>query len=182
MLWLVVHAALPSLLLQQPATVLPAAFRAPEYAVRRCSTPLVMADAPVDKQMSSDKIITFAGQPDDMKALIEAALKRLDRNRAMQGKPKHETVDAMISSYVEEAAQAGLGWTREEAESEVVYYLRRQALADEGGIGGGGKGDGQDKAAFAMLGLLGLTGLASGLQSQGLLPDAGANPLALPPL
>ena len=119
MLWLVVHAALPSLLLQQPATVLPAAFRAPEHAVRRCSTPLVMADAPVDKQMSSDKIITFAGQPDDMKALIEAALKRLDRNRAMQGKPKHETVDAMISSYVEEAAQAGLGWTREEAESEV---------------------------------------------------------------
>ena len=35
-------------------------------------------------------------------------------------------------------------------EGEVVRYLQRQALADEGGI----DGDGQDKAAFALLALL----------------------------
>ena len=66
----------------------------------------------------------------------------------------------MIDAYVEEAAAAGLGWTRAEAESEVVRYLQRRALADEGGI----DGDGQDKAAFALLALL--IGLLSALFAQ----------------
>ena len=55
-------------------------------------------------------------------------------------------------------AERGMPWTREEAESEVTRYLTRQALADEGGI----DGDGQDKAAFALLALaLGLAGFAA---------------------
>ena len=113
--------------------------------------------------MSSDKLIRYAEQADDFKPLIIAALERLDRNRAMQGKEKYGSLEAMIDSYVEEANGAGLGWTREDAESEVIYYLRKQALADEGGIGGGGSGDGQDRAAFALL-LVGIvTGLASAL-------------------
>ena len=89
--------------------------------------------AAVDKQMSSSTLVTYAETNEDFKALMLAALKRLDKNRVLQGKPKYETVEGMIDAYVEEASQAGLGWTRAEAESEVVRYLKRQALADEGG-------------------------------------------------
>ena len=85
--------------------------------------------------MSSDELVTYAEVTEDFRLLMDAALKRLDRNRVMQGKPKYETVDAMIDSYVEEAATAGLGWTRADAESEVVRYLKREAMKDEGGDG-----------------------------------------------
>ena len=83
------------------------------------------------------------------------ALTRLDKFRAMSGKPKYETLDGMIETYMRETAERGMNWTREEAESECCRYLQRQALADEGGV----DGDGQDKAAFGMLaGLLALVG------------------------
>ena len=87
----------------------------------------------VDKQMSSDDLVTYADCNEDFRKLMAAALKRIDTNRVLQGKPKYETVDGMIDAYVDEAASAGLGWTREDAESEVVRYLKRQAMADEGG-------------------------------------------------
>ena len=125
-----------------------------------------------EKQLSSGKLTTFSAISDEFKPLVLVALERLDRNRVMQGKPKYETLDGMIDSYVEEADNAGLGWTREMAESEVVRYLQRQALADEGGIGEGG-GDGQDKAAFALLAML--IGLGS-LQVQQWLGLGGAAP------
>jgi len=112
------------------------------------------SDGAVDKQLSDPKLIRFSSISEEFKPLCEAALIRLDRNRVLNGKPKYETIEGMIESYVVEAGNAGLGWTRDEAESEVTRYLMRQALADEGGIGGGGKGDGQDKAAFALLGLI----------------------------
>lgn len=87
----------------------------------------------IDKQMSSDELVTWAEVNDDFKELCLVALKRLDKNRVMSGKPKYENVDGMIDAYVEEAAAAGLGWTRADAESEVVRYLKRQAMSDEGG-------------------------------------------------
>jgi len=128
-------------------------FLCPLFGQRGGFPAMVSADADgatVDKGLSSDRIITYAGVSDEFKPLIRAALIRLDRNRVIQGKPKYETIDGMIDAYVEEADKAGLGWTREESESEVVRYLQRQALADEGGV----DGDGQDKGAFALLALL----------------------------
>mgnify|MGYP006086572409 CR=1 FL=1 len=86
-----------------------------------------------DKQMTSTELITFEEATDDWKRLMETSLARIDKGRVMQGKPKYSTVDGMVEAYVEEADKAGLGWTRAEAESEVVRYLKRQALADEGG-------------------------------------------------
>ena len=105
-------------------------------------------------------------------------LQRLDRNRVLGGKPKYETVEGMIDSYVEEATKAGLGWSREDAESEVVRYLRRQALADEGGFGEGGAGP-QDTAAFALLGLL--AGLAT-LNVAGIELPTFESPVTIPSL
>ena len=87
----------------------------------------------IDKQMSSEKLERYADVTEDFNKLMLAALARLDKSRVMNGKPKYETVEGMIDAYVEEAAKAGLGWTREDAESEVVRFLKRQALADEGG-------------------------------------------------
>ena len=142
----------------------------PALPTARTPPSVVMCDADpapaVDKQMSSDTLITFAGLNDEWQPLVSAALIRLDRNRVLQGKPKYESIDGMTDAYVEEAASAGLGWTRADAESEVVRYLMRQALADEGGIGGDG-GDGQDKAAFALLGLLLGLGAYSGFDNIG---------------
>ena len=47
-----------------------------------------------------------------------------------------------------EVLGAEKGWTREEAESEVVRYLQRQSLAIEGGVGG------QDYGSFGLLAVL----------------------------
>ena len=145
---------------------------APPVARRARTSPPAMCatedkQATNDKQMSNPELIRFSSLTDEWQALSVAALKRLDRNRFMQGKPKYETIEGMTDAYVEEASNAGLGWTRDDAESEVVRYLMRQALADEGGIGEGG-GDGQDKAAFALLSLL--LGVVA---SQGLLNPQG---------
>lgn len=51
-----------------------------------------------------------------------------------------------------EVLGAEKGWTREEAESEVVRYLQRKSLAVEGGVGDGLGG--QDYASFGLLALL----------------------------
>ena len=75
---------------------------------------------PPDKQMSSEELVTYAEVNEDFRRLMGTALSRIDRNRAMQGKKRYETVEGMIDAYVDEAANAGLGWTRAEAESEVV--------------------------------------------------------------
>lgn len=131
----------------------------------------------VDKQLTSEKLITYAETSPEFKPLLSVALGKLDKFRAISGKPKYETIDGMIDAYVQEAADAGLGWTREEAESEVVRYLKRRALADEGGI----DGDGQDKAAFALLALL--IGLVSALlaQNAGII-EAPNTTFQLPPM
>ena len=90
--------------------------RAPWPAVARTPPPQLSAD----KQMSSDELVTYAEVTDDFRALMGAALKRIDKSRAMSGKDKYETVEGMIDAYVVEADKAGLGWTRADAESEVV--------------------------------------------------------------
>ena len=170
--------AVAAIAFMMPATVpAPRIVRAAPTVPIMCSseTPINNSDTPVvDKQLSNEKLIKFTSISEEFKPLVNVALERLDRNRVMQGKPKYETINGMIDAYVEESAKAGLNWTREEAESEVTRYMMRQALADEGGIGGGGKGDGQDKAAF---GLLALTIFSVAYQTAGgqlpALPEGG---------
>ena len=74
-------------------------------------------------------------------------LVKRDRARLLNGQPKYETVEGMIEAYVELGKPKG--WTREEAESEVVRYLQRQALRSEGGL----DGSAQDTPTFVLLGL-----------------------------
>ena len=155
------HFALSVALFQSAPVTLPrAAIRRVALSPILCDTPAADGPAdkspagPVDKQLSNEKLIRFSSISDEFIPLVNNALARLDRNRVLQGKPKYETIDGMIDAYVEESAKAGLNWTRDEAEREVTRYMMRQALADEGGIGNGGKGDGQDRAAFALLALL----------------------------
>ena len=105
--------------------------------VRMCApeTPPPASGA-ADKQMSQpDELVKLADVTPDFRILMEQALVRLDRKRRLEGKPKYEDIDGMIDAYVEEAGKAGLGWTREDAESEVVRFLKRQALNDEGSPG-----------------------------------------------
>lgn len=129
----------------------PAMHSSRQFVRRAVAAPLL---SEADRGLRSTELIKFSSISDDYKELVKTALERLDRNRVLQGKPKYETIEGMIDSYVEASADAGYNWTREEAESEVTRYMMRQALADEGGIGNDGKGDGQDNAAFALLALL----------------------------
>mmetsp|Transcript_60161 Transcript_60161/g.164838 ORF Transcript_60161/g.164838 Transcript_60161/m.164838 type:complete len:98 (-) Transcript_60161:168-461(-) len=80
--------------------------------------------------------------------MVNEALAARDRTRVMEGKPKYENVYTMVDAY--EVLGAEKGWSREEAESEVVRYLCRRSLAVEGGFEGGG----QDYASFALLAIL----------------------------
>ena len=98
--------------------------------VRRAVTAPLPSEA--DRGLRSTELIKFSSISDDYKELVKTALERLDRNRVLQGKPKYETIEGMIDSYVEASADAGYNWTREEAESEVTRYMMcRRSLTKE---------------------------------------------------
>ena len=90
---------------------------------------------------------------------MQAALLRRDRARLLNGQDKYETVEGMVEAYVELGKPKG--WTREEAESEVVRYLQRQVLRAEGGL----DGSAQDTPTFVLLGLA-IASLVYGLASK----------------
>ena len=92
-------------------------------------------------------IIRLADLEPEFQDLCRAMLVRRDRARLLNGQSKYETVEGMIEAYV--VLGKPKGWTREEAESEVVRYLQRQALRSEGGL----DGSAQDTPTFVLLGL-----------------------------
>ena len=151
--WLIVPARAGRM---QPASLLCSRL-SPVMAEEQQDEEPAAADAPPaastaswqDKQLSAEKLLKISDMNDEMQALMIVALERLDRMRVASGKPKYENIDGMINSYVEETASRGMSWTRQEAESEVVRYLSRQALADEGGL----DGDAQDNVNFVFLGV-----------------------------
>ena len=117
-----------------------------------------------DKELTGSTI-KFSELSDEMGALVMTALAQRDRERLLSGQEKYETLDGMISAYEELGKEKG--WTRADAESEVVRYLQRRAIAAEGSL----DGDGQDNATFGLLAFaiaLALYGAATG---SGLLPD-----------
>ena len=125
--------ALPLLALLPAASALSMSTLArPRMALSR----ITMCDAApqdkvVDKQMSNDKLIRFSSLNDEWQPLVTAALIRLDRNRVLQDKPKYGTIEGMIDAYVEEAGSAGLGWTRDDAESGGLLVPDEPSAHDE---------------------------------------------------
>ena len=81
-------------------------------------------------------------------AAARAVLEHPPAAAARDADPARPTPIAQVDAY--EVLGAEKGWSREEAESEVVRYLCRKSLAVEGGFEGGG----QDYASFALLTLL----------------------------
>ena len=111
-----------------------------------------------DKELTGSTI-KFSELSDEMGALVMTALAQRDRERLLSGQEKYETLDGMISAYEELGKEKG--WTRADAESEVVRYLQRRAIAAEGSL----DGDGQDNATFGLLAFaiaLALYGAATG--------------------
>ena len=137
----------------------------PPAWTRRCtaspSTPEVPAHArpPGRAPQLTGSIIRLADLEPEFQDLVQAALVRRDRARLLNGQSKYETVEGMIDAYVELGKPKG--WTREEAESEVVRYLQRQALRAEGGL----DGSAQDTPTFVLLGLA-VVSLVYGLVSK----------------
>ena len=101
-----------------------------------------------DDKGLTGSIIAYDDLSEEFKELANAALKRRDRARVLEGKTKYGSVQGMVEAYTELGKEKG--WTPEEAESEVVRYLQRQALRDEGGLDGAG----QELPTFVLLGLL----------------------------
>lgn len=93
-------------------------------------------------------LITYASVSAEMRNLIDEAFTQRNRERLLSDKPPYTSLEAMVDAYVEHGAKQG--WTREDAESEVVRFLQRRALSNEGGF----TGSAQDYAAQAMLVLL----------------------------
>ena len=86
-----------------------------------------------DKELTGSTI-KFSELSDEMGALVMTALAQRDRERLLSGQEKYETLDGMISAYEELGKEKG--WTRADAESEVVRYLQRRAIAAEGSLDG----------------------------------------------
>jgi len=101
----------------------------------------------VDMELTGS-IIRYADLSEEFQQLVDAALVRRDRARLLNGQPKYGSVEGMIDAYVELGKPKG--WTRVEAESEVVRYLQRQALRSEGGL----DGSAQDTPTFVLLGVV----------------------------
>lgn len=123
------------------------------------------ADAPVDKELSGSTI-RYDDLSEDMQQLVQEALARRDRARLLEGKPKYNSVQGMVDAYVELGKPKG--WTREDAESEVVRYLQRQALRSEGGL----DGSAQELPTFALLALVIVSAGYGYAVKLGLLPGA----------
>jgi len=96
----------------------------------------------------SGPLITYAGISPEMRILVDEAFTKRNRERTMTDKAAYESIDSMIEAYVEIGAEQS--WTRLDAESEVVRFLQRRALVNEGGFTGAP----QDYAAQVMLVLL----------------------------
>ena len=116
------------------------------------TAPLIMATndqvTPDNPKGLSGPLITYNTISAEMRALVNDAFIQRNRERKMADKPPYESIDAMIDAYVELGAE--YGWTREDAESEVVRFLQRKGLAEEGGFTGAV----QDYVAQLMLVLL----------------------------
>ena len=83
------------------------------------------------------------------KRSVEAALATRNTERQLEGKPPYESLEAMVEAYQQYEGD-DLGLSREACEDEVLNYLSRKALADEGAL----DGSPQDYIGFGLLALL----------------------------
>ena len=100
-------------------------------------TPLVRCTASdgeaAASQLPEEGLVTYASLDEDYKTLIDGALMNRNKVRIMEGKPKYNDVAAMVDAYYEfEGAEKGM--SKEACENEVIRYLQRAALMDEGGF------------------------------------------------
>eukprot|EP00966_Prymnesium_polylepis_P133487 3085435-Prymnesium_polylepis.1 len=119
----------------------PAIAHARAVLARRSPAPRCQAD--------EDGLVTLAGISPEYRAQVETALQDRNRERILEGKPKYESVEAMVEAY-KEYEGAAKGYSQEQCESEVLRFLQRKFLLSEGGA------DLQDPQTIVTLGLLAL--------------------------
>ena len=118
-------------------------------ALRRARAPLAEESVASDASTSRDDLILFDTLSKDYQTVVLAALEQRNKMRILSGMPRYESIQAMVDAYMEfEGAEKGL--SAEEAEDEVVRFLQRQALLDEGGL----DGDPQELVTFGLLAAL----------------------------
>ena len=110
--------------------------------------PLVVAA--LDQNHDTDKVlVTIDTISDEYRTTVEAALATRNTERQLEGKPPYESLEAMVEAYQQYEGD-DLGLSREACEDEVLNYLSRKALADEGAL----DGSPQDYIGFGLLALL----------------------------
>lgn len=98
---------------------------------------------------ADDSLIQFSTLSEDYQKVVLAALEQRNKERILSGNPVYPSIEGMVESYMEfEGTEKGMSLL--EAEDEVVRYLQRKALLDEGGL----DGDAQEYFTFGLLALL----------------------------
>ena len=114
--------------------------------MRQClSHPIMCSSAEAPRQL-----LSLAGLSEEDRELVEASFAERNKERILMGVGKYESVADMTAKYMDfEGKEKGL--TLEEAEDEVIRYLRERGsdVALAGGLSG--KLDPQEIVTFGLL-------------------------------
>ncbi|KAL3898845.1 MAG: hypothetical protein SGPRY_012760, partial [Prymnesium sp.] len=94
-----------------------------------------------------ERLISLAEASEEFRGACELALAARNEERLLEGKQPYPSIEAMIDAYMEFEG-AGLGYSRARCESDVLRYLQKRSLMDEGKL------DWSDPRTFLSFGLL----------------------------
>ncbi|KAL1519963.1 hypothetical protein AB1Y20_023449 [Prymnesium parvum] len=125
------------------------------HAARSC-IPRSSGDPPLAPR--EEGLLSLAEISETLRETCEYALRKRNAERKLAGQPEYESLEAMVDAYMEYEGRE-LGYSRAKCESEVVRFLQRRALLEEGYASWK---DPQTVATFLLLAII-VVGLASQL-------------------
>ena len=101
----------------------------------------------VDREKAKDeRLVLYSDLDETYKVMVAKSLDERNKERILSGLPVYEDIPAMVRAYMEYEGEKE-GMTLAEAESEVIKYLQRRALLEEGNL----DGDPQTILTFVLL-------------------------------
>lgn len=123
---------------------------------------LAMAEPTVAEEEADKTLITLDAISDNYRMQVENALMLRNKERIMSGMPKYESIEAMVEAYIDfEGREKGM--SQAECEDEVLRFLQRKSLMEEGSFDGWK--DPQTVVTFGLLAAL-VVGISSNFVSQ----------------
>jgi len=131
---------------------------------RRARSPCASAEASDAAPATAvPSLALYESMDAEGKATIDGALQQRNKMRVLSGLPRYESLADFVRAYMEyEGKEKGI--SEEEAEREVLQFLQKLAIMDEGGAD---FKDPQTIVTFALLAAL-LVGIGSSLTQNGI--------------